>query len=158
MRVSAKVDYALRASIELASREADWPVTGETIATAQRIPLRFLENILLELRRAGLVDSRRGPEGGYMLARPAAEVSLADIIRAIDGPLAGVGGRRPELLEFAGTAEPLKDVWIAVRASLRKVLEHVTLADVVERRLPGLVDELTKDPDAWLAGAAREHR
>jgi Rrf2 family protein len=156
MRVSAKVDYALRAAVELAARESEWPVTGETIATSQAIPLRFLENILLELRRAGIVDSRRGPEGGYLLASPPGEVDLASIIRAIDGPLAGVGGKRPELLEFGGTAAPLKDVWIAVRASLRGVLEHVTLADVVAGKLPAEVGRLTKDPDAWLAGAARE--
>jgi Rrf2 family protein len=158
MRVSAKVDYALRAAIELAARESDWPVTGETIAKAQDIPLRFLENILLELRRSGIVDSRRGPEGGYLLAMAPAEIDLASVIRAIDGPLAGVGGKRPETLEFTGTAEPLKDVWIAVRASLRGLLEHVTLADVVAGRLPANVGALTKDPDAWLAGAARAQR
>jgi Rrf2 family protein len=151
MRVSAKVDYALRAAVELASRESEWPVTGETIATAQAIPLRFLENILLELRRAGLVESRRGPEGGYLLARAAREITLADVIRAIDGPLAGVGGRRPELLEFGGTAEPLKEVWIAVRASLRSVLEKVTLADVASGKLPRVIERFTSDPDAWVA-------
>ena len=158
MRVSAKVDYALRAAVELAARESEWPLTGEKIANSQAIPLRFLENILLELRRAGIVNSRRGPEGGYLLASPPAEIDLASVIRAIDGPLAGVGGRRPELLKFTGTAEPLKDVWIAVRASLRGVLEHVTLADVVAGKLPGDVKQLTKDPDAWLAGAARDQR
>ena len=136
MRVSAKTDYALRAALELAAAPDEKPVKGERIATAQAIPLRFLENILMQLRHAGLVDSRRGAEGGYRLARPAAEVTLADVIRAIDGPLAGVSGVRPEALGFGGVAEPMRDVWIAVRASLRGVLEQVTLADVVSGELP----------------------
>ena len=131
MRVSAKTDYAIRAALELAAADGGTPVKGERIATAQSIPLRFLENILLELRHAGFVESRRGAEGGYRLARPAAEITLADVIRAIDGPLAGVTGDRPEKLDFTGNAEPLRDVWVAVRASLRAVLEHVTLADVI---------------------------
>src|ERR687897_6022 len=106
MRVSAKTDYALRAAVELAAAwDGGQPVKGERLATSQSIPLRFLENILLQLRHAGLVDSRRGAEGGYRLARPAAEISLADVIRAIDGPLAGVSGNRPETLEFTGASE-----------------------------------------------------
>jgi len=150
VRVSAKTDYALRAALELAAAPDDKPVKGERIATAQAIPLRFLENILMQLRHAGLVDSRRGAEGGYRLARPAAEVTLADVIRAIDGPLAGVSGVRPEALGFHGVAEPMRDVWIAVRASLRGVLEQVTLADVVNGELPAHVRTLVADEDAWV--------
>src|SRR6266576_5917499 len=109
MRVSAKADYAVRAALQLASAP-DGPVKGETIAEAQDIPLRFLENILAELRHAGLVQSQRGAEGGYLLARPPGEIALADVIRAVDGPLANVGGRRPEQLEYSGTAEPFQEV------------------------------------------------
>jgi Rrf2 family protein len=150
VRVSAKTDYALRAALELAAAPDDKPVKGERIATAQAIPLRFLENILMQLRHAGLVESRRGADGGYKLARPAAEVKLADVIRAIDGPLAGVSGARPETLQFEGVAEPMRDVWIAVRASLRGVLEGVTLADVVAGGLPQHVKDLVADEDAWV--------
>ena len=150
MRVSAKTDYALRAALELAAAPDEKPVKGERIATAQAIPLRFLENILMQLRHAGLVESRRGADGGYRLARPAAEVTLADVIRAIDGPLAGVSGARPETLDFTGVAEPMRDVWIAVRASLRGVLEGVTLADVVAGGLPQHVRDLVADEDAWV--------
>jgi Rrf2 family protein len=150
VRVSAKTDYAIRAALELAAAPDEKPVKGERIATAQAIPLRFLENILMQLRHAGLVDSRRGADGGYKLARPAADVTLADVIRAIDGPLAGVSGARPETLDFAGVAEPMRDVWIAVRASLRGVLERVTLADVVAGGLPPHVRELVADEDAWV--------
>ena len=151
MRVSAKTDYALRAAVELAAAEDDRPVKGERLATSQSIPLRFLENILLQLRNAGLIESRRGADGGYRLARPAAEITLADVIRAIDGPLAGVSGARPETLDFQGRAEPLRDVWIAVRASLRGVLENVTLADVAAGELPENVRALVAEPDAWVA-------
>jgi Rrf2 family protein len=150
VRVSAKTDYAIRAALELAAAPDEKPVKGERISTAQAIPLRFLENILMQLRHAGLVDSRRGADGGYKLARPASEVTLADVIRAIDGPLAGVSGARPETLDFAGVAEPMRDVWIAVRASLRGVLERVTLADVVAGALPPHVRELVADEDAWV--------
>ena len=153
MRISAKVDYAVRASVELAAaQDGDdpaRPVKAETLARAQDIPVKFLENILQGLRQAGIVESRRGPEGGHLLARPAADIALADVIRAIDGPLAGVGGRRPEELEFKGTAEPLREVWIAVRASVRRVLEEVSLADVASGTVPSRVTELTADPGAW---------
>ena len=153
MRISAKVDYAVRAAVELAaaqrSAEPARPVKAEALARAQDIPLKFLENILQGLRQAGIIESRRGPDGGHRLARPAAEISLADIIRAIDGPLAGVGGRRPEELEFTGAAEPLRNVWIAVRASLRRVLEDVSIADVAAGELPEHVVALTSDPGAW---------
>ena len=148
MKVSAKADYAVRAAVELASA-ADGPLKGERIAQAQSIPPHFLENILGDLRNAGLVASRRGQDGGYWLARPAAEVSLADVIRAVDGPLANVRGARPEQVEYAGSAEPLREVWIAVRASLRSVLENVTLADVAAGNLPAGVRSLAGDPGAW---------
>ncbi len=151
MRVSAKTDYALRAMVELAAVEGGPPVKGERLATSQSIPPRFLENILLQLRNAGLIESRRGADGGYRLARPATEITLADVIRAIDGPLAGVSGARPETLDFQGRAEPLRDVWIAVRASLRAVLENVTLADVAGGELPDNVRALIAEPDAWVA-------
>lgn len=149
MRISAKTDYAVRAMAELAAREPEWPVKAERLAEAQGIPLNFLENILGQLRQAQFVTSRRGPEGGFLLARPAAEITLADVIRAIDGPLAGVGGERPQNLSYQGAAEPLRDVWVAVRASLRNVLEHVTLADLASGRVPHQVTALIADPDAW---------
>ncbi len=148
MRVSAKADYAIRATIELAAA-AEGPTKGDRIAQAQAIPLNFLENILVDLRNAGLVASRRGAEGGYWLARPAAEISLADVIRAVDGPLANVRGVRSEQLDYTGSAEPLRDVWVAVRASLRAVLESVTLADLAAGELPENVRALAADPDAW---------
>ena len=132
VRVSAKADYALRAVIELAA-SADGPVKGERIAQAQDIPLKFLENILLELRRAEIVASQRGAEGGYQLAKPAVEVSLADVIRAVEGPIATVRGARPEDAEYTGAATGLRDVWIELRASMRGVLEETSLADVVQR-------------------------
>lgn len=153
MRVSAKVDYAVRATVELAVAQQrsgpPRPVKAEALSRAQEIPLKFLENILQGLRQAGLVESRRGPDGGHLLARPAAEISIADVIRAIDGPLAGVGGRRPDDLEFNGSAAPLKDVWIAVRSTLRLLLEEITLADVAAGDLPEHVAQLTADPRAW---------
>jgi Rrf2 family protein len=149
MRVSAKVDYALRASAELAAAAGGVPQKGDRIARAQKIPLKFLENILLDLKHAGLVQSQRGAEGGYWLARPAAEITLAEVIRAVEGPLANVRGVRPDSISYQGTAEPLKDVWIAVRASLRSVLEAVTLADVASGELPAVVRDLVSDPEAW---------
>jgi Rrf2 family protein len=132
VRVSAKVDYALRALAELAAAPPG-PVTAERLATAQAIPPKFLENILLELRRAEIVSSQRGAEGGYRLAKPAAEVSLADVIRAVEGPIATVRGVRPEETEYAGAAAGLRDVWIELRTGMRAVLEETSLADLVER-------------------------
>ena len=148
MRVSAKVDYALRACAELAAA-GDGPVKGDRLAQAQQIPLKFLENILLDLKHAGLVQSQRGAEGGYWLSAPPEEISLAEVIRAVEGPIANVRGLRPEQVEYAGTAAPLRDVWIAVRANLRAVLEVVTLADVAAGRLPDEVAAIAADPDAW---------
>ncbi len=133
MRVSAKADYAVRAAIELAAAAGEGPVKGERIATAQGIPPKFLENILLDLRHAGLVASQRGVEGGYWLARPPEEITVADVIRAVEGPIASVRGVRPDELEYTGSAKPLRDVWLELRTALRGVLEHVTLADLVSR-------------------------
>src|SRR5437016_9917377 len=134
MRVSAKVDYALRACAELAAA-GDGPVKGDRIAQAQEIPLKFLENILLDLKHAGLIASQRGAEGGYWLARPPEEITLAEVIRAVEGPLANVRGVRPEELEYEGRAAPLKEVFVALRANVRAVLEAVTLADVAAGEL-----------------------
>ena len=149
MRVSAKADYAIRAMVELAAA-GEGPVKAERIAQAQEIPLKFLENIMTDLRQAALVRSQRGTEGGYWLARPAAEITLAQVLRAVEGPLANVRGRRSEQVEYSGSAAPLREVWIAVRASLRSVLESVTLADVAAGELPPAVEALTADADAWL--------
>ena len=129
MRVSAKADYAARAAAEL-STATDSPIKADRIAEAQGIPAKFLETILLELKHAGIVRSQRGPDGGYTLARPAEDISVADVIRAVDGPLANVRGDRPENMEYRGAAEPLTDVWIAVRAALRDILETTTLANL----------------------------
>ena len=148
MRVSAKVDYALRAVIELATA-GDGPVKGERIAQAQEIPLKFLENILGDLRQAGIVRSQRGVEGGYWLARPPEEISVADVVRTVEGPIANVRGIGPESVSYVGSAERLQDVWIAVRANLRAVLERVTIADVARGDLPESVADLARDPDAW---------
>src|SRR5260221_10641313 len=149
MRISGKVDYAVRATIELAGADRTSPLKGDRIATVQDIPMKFLENILSELRRAGLVGSRRGADGGYWLARSPKDITIADLIRAVEGPLANVQGVRPEDLEFVGSAEPLQRMWVCVRASLRGVLEQVTLADLVAGKLPARVDRLADDPDAW---------
>ena|SRR5438132_11383662 len=149
MHVSARSDYAIRAAAELAA--AGDAMKGDRIAEAQSIPLKFLENVLLELKHAGIVSSRRGASGGYLLARPASEISLADVIRAVDGPMANVRGQRPEEVEYAGPAAPLREVWVAVRASLREVLEATSLADLVAGQLPPRVGELTADPDAWVS-------
>jgi len=150
MRISAKVDYAVRAAVQLAAAEGDRPTKGDAIAQAQGIPVKFLENILGDLRHAGLVRSQRGADGGYWLNRPANEISVADIIRAVEGPLASVRGQRPEDIAYAGPAEPLSTVWIAVRASLRSVAEHVTLADIAGGELPKHVTTLASDPEAWV--------
>lgn len=139
----------MRAAVELAGA-GEGPVKADQIADAQGIPLNFLENILAELRRAGIVHSRRGASGGYLLARPPEDVSLADIIRAVEGPLANVRGLPPDELDYPGAAQPLRDVWVALRASVRSVLEQVTLADVARGELPAHVVELTQEPDAWV--------
>ena len=148
MRVSAKVDYAVRAAVELATA-GEGPVKGERISQAQDIPLKFLENILGELKHAGLVRSQRGTDGGYWLGQPADKITIADVIRAVEGPLASVRGESPETLSYEGSAEPLNKLWVAVRANLREVLENVTLANVASGELPDLIDNITADPAAW---------
>ena len=149
MRISARADYAVRAAVELAAA-GDGPTKGDAIARAQSIPLKFLENILGDLRHAGIVRSQRGADGGYWLARPANEITVADVIRAVEGPLASVRGGPPEKVDYRSAAEPLAQVWIAVRASLRSVVERVTLADVAAGRLPARVTKLADDPEAWV--------
>jgi Rrf2 family protein len=148
--ISAKVDYAVRALCTVADADGQ-PVTAESLARAQGLPAKFLESILNDMRRAGLLLSQRGAEGGYRLSKPAKEISVADVIRPLDGPLAEVRGQRPETATYAGSAEHLQDVWVAVRASLRQVLEQVTIADIVAGELPRHVRKLTADPDAWLS-------
>ncbi|CAM3478714.1 RrF2 family transcriptional regulator [Stackebrandtia soli] len=148
MRLSARVDYALRAAVSLARPEAEW-TRADQVATAQEIPGKFCESILLQLRRGGIVESRRGPDGGHRLARPADEISLADVIRAVDGPLVGVRGQRPEHVDYRGPARSLQDVWIALRASERRILEAVSLESVASGELPEEVAKLSTDPAAW---------
>jgi Rrf2 family protein len=150
MRISAKADYAVRAVAELAAADSEKPVKAERVATAQGIPLNFLENILGELRHAGVVRSHRGAEGGFRLAKPAEEITVADIIRAVEGPLASVRGGPPEEASYNGAASVLPQVWIAVRANLRRVLERVTVADIANGELPTSVTELTEDEGAWI--------
>ena len=150
MRISAKADYAVRAAVELAAAPNEKPIKAEAIATKQGIPLNFLENILGELRHAGIVRSQRGYEGGFRLARAPADITIADIIRAVEGPLASVRGGPPEESNYPGAASELPRVWIAVRKNLRDVVEHVTVADVADRRLPRVVAKLSEDPDAWV--------
>ena len=150
LRVSARADYAVRAAIELAAAHAAGRATkGEAIGRAQGIPLKFLENILGDLRHHGLVCSQRGVVGGYWLAKPPEEIAVADIIRAVGGPLASVRGHRPESLGYDGAAAPLQGVWIAVRAAIRDVVESVTLADLAAARLPEHIQLLADDPASW---------
>jgi Rrf2 family protein len=152
VRVSAKADYAVRAMIELAGGSEESPVTRERIAEAQDIPPRFLETILTELRYAGLARGRTGAEGGYWLARPSAEITLAEIISEVDGPLASVRGTPPDELTFRGDAKPLKEVWSALRSNVREVLESVTLADLVADQLPEPVRTIASKPQVRQAG------
>ncbi|ACZ43121.1 transcriptional regulator, BadM/Rrf2 family [Thermobaculum terrenum ATCC BAA-798] len=149
MHITARADYALRAAIEMA---ASWPqpLKGEQISEAQDIPIKFLESILLDLKRAGLVRTQRGQAGGYWLGREPAEISLADIIRAVEGPLANVRGMSPEEITYKGRAATLRDVWVALRANMRAVLETTTLAHMVRGELPEQLHPLLQDPDAWV--------
>ena len=151
MHITAKAEYAMRALLTLAAQTDDAPVTADRLAEAQSLPVKFLENILVDLRRSGLVRSQRGAEGGYRLARPANEIAAADVLRLIDGPLAEVRGIRPEAAAYEGPAEHLQEVWVAARASLRAVLDHVTLADIVSGKLPRVVTKFAEDPAAWEA-------
>jgi Rrf2 family protein len=148
VRITAKVDYAVRAAIELAAAPPG-PVKGDVLAAHQAIPVKFLENILADLRRSGIVASQRGAEGGYRLAVPADRVTVADIIRAVEGPLADVHGTPPEEVDYAGPAAGLQSVWIATRAALRAVLEEVTVADIAAGTLPESITRHLATPDAW---------
>jgi Rrf2 family protein len=151
VRITAKVDYAVRAAAELAAAAGSQrPVKAERIATTQGIPLNFLENILGDLRHAGIVRSQRGADGGFRLARDPGAITVADVIRAVEGPLASVRGGPPEEVSYPGAAEPLLRVWIGVRAALRSVVERVTLADLATGTLPERVEELAADPEAWV--------
>jgi Rrf2 family protein len=149
VRVSARADYAIRALLELAAAGPGEPVRGDAIAQAQAIPAKYLENLLADLRRSRLIASQRGANGGYRLARPSSAITLADVIRAIDGPLAGVRDDAPEDVAYTGAAASLRDVWVALRASMRTVLEATTLADVATGKLPAGVRRLLREPDAW---------
>ncbi|PZT69417.1 transcriptional regulator [Streptomyces sp. SW4] len=148
MRISARADYAVRAALLLAGAH-DEPLKTEAIAEAQEIPHKFLEGILNDMRRAGLVVSRRGAHGGYRLARPASEISVADVVRAVDGPLVSVRGVRPPELTYSGPAESLLPLWVALRANVRRILEGVSLAEVAAGDLPEFVHALAQDPAAW---------
>lgn len=149
MRVSAKVDYAVRAALELAAAGEE-TLTADAVAERQEIPVHFLQKILNELRRARLVSSQRGAEGGHRLARPADEISVADVIRAVEGPLAVVRGTPPESLRYNPTAVPLQQVWIALRTNVREVLEGVTLGDLVSAQLSPRVSSLAESPESWV--------
>jgi Rrf2 family protein len=151
VRISAKSDYAVRAAVVLAAATAEGPVTAETIAHSQEIPLKFLLNILNELKIGRIVTSQRGAQGGYRLARPATEITVADVIRVIEGPLASVHEILPEDVTYPPPAEALQQVWVAVRASLRSVLEAVTIADLAAGTLPDVVVSLSSSPEAWAA-------
>ena len=150
MRISAKVDYAVRAAVALARATDGHPMKGERIATAQSIPLKFLENILGDMRRSGLVMSQRGADGGYRLAVDPYEISVADVIRAVEGPLGDVRGVPPERVDYGAGAEALKEVWLAARASLREVMETVSVGDIAAGELPDIVGQLLEEPEAWV--------
>jgi Rrf2 family protein len=151
VRITAKADYAVRATLELAARAEGEPVKGEKLAEAQGIPLQFLEHILLDLKHHELVKAKRGMHGGYWLGRRPEEITVADVIRAVEGPLANIHDVPPEDTDYRGNAERLRDVWVAVRANLRAVLEEVSLADVRTGKLPPAINSLLEDPDAWEA-------
>jgi len=148
MRISAKEDYAVRAVIELAVADGG-PLTREQIAQAQDIPTAFLQNILIELRHAEILEAQRGRDGGFRLARPAREITVADVVRAVSGPLATVRGIRPPAVTYNAQARPLKDVWIALRANIRAVLEKVTVADLAAGTMPAAVRKIAAKPVNW---------
>ncbi|MFF3020427.1 RrF2 family transcriptional regulator [Streptomyces sp. NPDC057939] len=149
MRISARADYAVRAALQLAASQDDGPVKAEAIADAQDIPHKFLEGILNDMRRGGLVLSQRGGNGGYRLAKPAGSISIADVIRVVDGPLVSVRGVRPPDLSYTGPAQALLPLWIALRANVREILDGVSLADVASSDLPAEVSALAEPPGAW---------
>lgn len=148
VRISARVDYAVRAALELAA-QSPAPVKAEPLANSQGIPISFLENILSDMRRAGIVTSQRGRDGGHALARPADQITIADVMRVEIGNLAEVHGKRPEDIRYQGAAEHLTDVWVAARAAYRKVLESVTLADVLADKYPREIRNLVRTEDSW---------
>ena len=148
VRISAKEDYAVRAALQLALADGG-PLKREQIAQAQEIPTAFLQNILIELRHAEIVEAQRGRDGGFRLARPAEEITVADIVRAVSGPLATIRGVRPPAVEYNESAEPLKEVWVALRTNIRSILEHVTLANLAANKMPANVRKITADPAAW---------
>ncbi|MEV0598346.1 Rrf2 family transcriptional regulator [Streptomyces sp. NPDC050315] len=149
MRISARADYAVRAALQLAASTDDGPLKAEAIAAAQEIPHKFLEGILNDMRRSGLVRSQRGGNGGYRLARPAEAISIAEVIRAVEGPLVSVRGVRPPELSYTGPAESLLPLWVALRANVRQILDGVSLADVASAQLPPEILGLTESPEAW---------
>ena len=148
VRISAKEDYAVRAALQLALADGG-PLKREQIALAQEIPTAFLQNILIELRHAEIVEAQRGRDGGFRLARPAEEITVADIVRAVSGPLATIRGVRPPAVEYNEAAEPLKEVWVALRTNIRSILEQVTLANLAANKMPANVRKITADPAAW---------
>jgi Rrf2 family protein len=148
VHVTAKVDYAVRAMVELAAANGD-SLKAEEIAAAQEVPHRFLENILIELRHARLVRSQRGADGGYRLARPAKEITVADVIRTVEGQIASVRSERPDEVSYSGTAIPLREVWVALRTNMRAVLESVTMADLASGELPVEIVRLAEASQAW---------
>ena len=148
MRISAKEDYAVRATLELAIADGG-PLKREQISQAQEIPIAFLQNILMELRHAEIVEAQRGRDGGFRLARPATEITIADIVRAVSGPLATIRGARPTAIEYKESAEPLREVWVALRTNIRAILEHVTLADLAAHRLPTPIKKIAADRGNW---------
>jgi Rrf2 family protein len=149
VHISARADYAVRALLTLAAAGPGGTVTGQALAAEQQLPQKFLEAILADLRRSGLIRSRRGPVGGYSLARPATEIAVGDVVRAVDGPLAVVRGERPEQAVYAGAAEHLGALWVALRAAVRTVLDEVTLDQVLRGDLPAPVRHLLSEPGAW---------
>lgn len=149
MRISARADYAVRAALQLAANSDAGPLKAEAIAEAQDIPHKFLEGILNDMRRGGLVRSQRGVHGGYRLAEPAESITLADVIRIVDGPLVSVRGVRPPELSYTGPAESLLPLWIALRANVREILDGVSLADIISGRLPERVSDLAENPTSW---------
>ncbi|MFG2888521.1 RrF2 family transcriptional regulator [Streptomyces sp. NPDC048248] len=149
MRISARADYAVRAALQLAAAREAEPLKAEAIADAQDIPHKFLEGILNDMRRGGLVVSQRGGNGGYRLAKPAESISIADVVRVVDGPLVSVRGVRPPELSYTGPAESLLPLWVALRANVRQILEGVSLADVASAELPVRVSALAEDPASW---------
>jgi Rrf2 family protein len=157
MRISAKADYAVRAALELASSPDGKPIKGTKLAEAQEVPLQFLEHILLDLKRAGLVQTKRGAHGGYWLAEDPADVSVADVIRAVEGPLANIQDLPPEETKYVGSAKHLRDVWIAIRQNLREVLENVNLEQLTSGKLPPAVTSLLDEPEAWVARETGTH-